>query len=252
MKYSSSLQEIELNSNKEYCEGFVYGKPYTLEWHSTDSKQAFIKNLLRHKEELSQYRKNPITYNINEYGFRTSFDFDDQDSLITLGCSHTFGVGNRLEDIWPVLLAEKLNLKLYNLGVPGAAMSSCFRVLNEWISKISPKMVVVLEPHPSRREFTNNGEITRYLPNDRAYSKIRKYFDDEDDVNTTVIARNAIENICLKNNSKFYYFEHGSELIPGTGLLDRGRDLKHFGLKTHLALAEKMETQINELERSIY
>ena len=245
-KSLNSLQETKLSSSKEYCEGFVYSKPFRLEWHSTDSHQAFIKNQFRNKDKLKDFKKNPVTYNINEYGFRTSFDFDNKDSLIALGCSHTFGVGNRENEIWPTILSDRLKLKLYNLGVPGGAMSSCFRVLEQWIARIKPKMVVILEPHPSRREFTNNGEITRYLPTDPIYPKIRKFFDDDDDVNTTILARNAIENLCSKYNAKFYYFEHGSELVQGKGLLDSGRDLKHFGPKTHLALARKMETIIKQ------
>lgn len=251
--FISSLQEKRLTQNKECCEGVRYSAPSTLHWHGTDTKDLFTKNLKENRDSVRTYLSTPVLYNINEYGFRTVFDFDNSESIITLGCSHTFGVGNRENEIWPYYLSQNLNLKLYNLGVPGGAMSSCFRVLTSWIDKIRPKLVILFEPHSARREFFNNGEIVGMLPSNRRFAKLREFYDDDEDVNNTSIIRNAIENICNKHNSKFFYFEHGFETVPERGIIDRGRDLQHFGPKSHLAMSRRMQMVItNELERNIY
>lgn len=244
--FTSSLQEKRLIANKECCEGVFYSSPLPLQWHGTDTKELFKKNLDENKDKVRNYLSNPISYKINEYGFRTEFNFDDEDSIITLGCSHTFGIGNRENEIWPFYLSTNLNLKLYNLGVPGGAMSSCFRVLSFWIHKIKPKIVVLLEPHPARREFFNNGEIVGILPNNKKFPKLREFYDDEEDMHNSIIVRNAIENLCIKHNSKFVSFESGFESVPDRGIIDRGRDLQHFGPKTHLAMSRRMQMVISK------
>ena len=65
-----------------------------------------------------------ITYNVNPNGYRT-LDFDKIDfsvpRMLVLGDSHSFGISNEQEYIWPEQLAKKLNKQLINLGARGVS-----------------------------------------------------------------------------------------------------------------------------------
>jgi hypothetical protein len=71
-----------------------------------------------------------ITYNFNNQGYRSDFDFelDDASSIVAvLGSSIATGHGLDLEDSFASIVAQKLEKKLWNLG------QGCFRSSNQTI-----------------------------------------------------------------------------------------------------------------------
>ena len=97
-----------------------------------------------------------FTYRVNQNGFRSNsfstFD-ENNNNILTSGCSLTHGVGLPEEYTWGSKLSHKMNnSNLYNLGIPG---SNVFRIVRDILTFINlygkPKYIFVLFPELSRR-----------------------------------------------------------------------------------------------------
>src|SRR6056300_1497585 len=101
-----------------------------------------------------------LSYEVNSHGFRgiEMPTVKKPRSIITLGCSNTFGVGMPIGQIWPTLVGNTLKIRAYNLGVPLGSLDTAFRVLLAWLPKIRPSHVFLLEPPGIRYEtITSHG-----------------------------------------------------------------------------------------------
>ena len=110
-----------------------------------------------------------ITYNVNPNGYRT-LDFDKIDFLVprmlVLGDSHSFGISNEQEYIWPEQLAKKLNKQLINLGARGVSADYLARVAKSAIQEFKPDIIFILWPDWSRFEYEVSGKYFQSLPTD--------------------------------------------------------------------------------------
>jgi len=122
-----------------------HGKSTKLDWVSNDTKEEFEKHLQMYPDSkhLNSYKKNPIEYKLNNYGFRTDDDFYDRDTgTVYLGCSHTFGNGHHLENIWSYKLHQKIGEgKFFNLSCPGTGITSHYYFLKYFSKKLKFKKV---------------------------------------------------------------------------------------------------------------
>ena len=62
-----------------------------------------------------------VKYRINKHGYRGK-NFLENKEILTLGCSHTFGMGIPEDFIWPQVFSNKTNIEFYNLGTPGDSL----------------------------------------------------------------------------------------------------------------------------------
>jgi len=133
-------------------------KNVTVDWYSSDSEKAFNKRLEEtpDDENLLYYKKNPIKYKLNNYGFRTPVDFTQGlTGNLFLGCSHTFGVGHYLENVWSWKVNEAIGGNFLNLSVPGSGISTASRLMHAFKTMLKPKNIFLHHPHPYRYEFFN-------------------------------------------------------------------------------------------------
>ena len=129
-------------------------------WDGTDSEENFKANCKIEKNykklnDLGWLGPNVITYKYNSQGFRDA-EFDQQPAGIALGCSHTMGTGVPVEHAWPSQLQSMLGQKVWNLGIGGAALDTCYRLLEYWIENLNVKFVVCAVPGIARYEVFNN------------------------------------------------------------------------------------------------
>jgi hypothetical protein len=98
-------------------------KPNQTLLFSGSDDERFYKNRKKLGKDW-EYRDKHITYNYNEYGFRTkSFDkIAWQDSVVILGCSHVEGTGLAEEDTIASQLERIIDMPVVNLGLAGAAV----------------------------------------------------------------------------------------------------------------------------------
>lgn len=219
----------------------------TFEWLGTDSEKNFNNNKKEHFDLLEKngWIDKKIIYKFNSHGFRCD-EFTNDPTIMFLGCSMTLGVGMTQEDTWTYQVAQKLNLRLANLGIGGSSCDTAFRLCYEYIDKINPKIVVIRPPQIGRIElFLENDEPEHLGPwiSDGARSHIslesyyKKWIISESNSKYQKLKNLlAIEKLCIDRKIKFYNTENSEteNLVSDNSI---GRDLMHPGIDWHNSLA---------------
>lgn len=222
-----------------------------LQWCDLDSLALWNNNMknadTRRILEVNGWdRADAITYRFNSHGFRCD-EFTDQPGVLTLGCSFTGGVALPEDTIWPSLVAQQLNLKLWNLGVGAASMDSCFRLLNHYITRLNVCMVLILTPSPGRFEmFTPDNKTQWIVPGANTPNDYQKMWYSSDQNSVQNFSKNimAIRYLCHVNRVKLVEKDSFADLMTVPGLsdtvrsVDRGRDLRHSGVLSHKLCAD--------------
>ena len=94
--------------------------PQTLSFSPSDTQELYKKNLETQPSDW-HWRGQSITYSLNSQGFRCrEFNLLEWDSsILTFGCSNTFGVGVDESDTWPHKLGLFLQKPVINLAQGG-------------------------------------------------------------------------------------------------------------------------------------
>ncbi len=219
-------------------------------WNGTDSENNFKKNCAipesrKILEELGWLVPESLTYKFNSEGFRDD-EFDQQPAGLAIGCSHTQGVGIKNEHTWPSQLQSMMGQKIWNLGVGGAALDTCYRLLEYWIKHLNVKFVICVVPGISRYEICTENNWTNFVPT----SEIRPYLEgyhreylmyDQNSIVNRQKNLYAMKYICYLHQVPFYYdllddFEHHSN----------ARDLQHRGGSSYQLIANKFFNSIKE------
>lgn len=85
---------------------------------------------------------------INRFGFRGNETEITEGQILVIGDSFTFGWGLKDDEVWARLLENSLkssglDLKVYNLGVPGTDTSFHLEVAGTYVRQLKPKFVVI-------------------------------------------------------------------------------------------------------------
>jgi hypothetical protein len=208
------------------------------DWLPMDTKELFQKNLKTKKDLLEKYNwiNQTFTYKFNSKGFRCNELEENQDCVIFLGCSFTMGIGLPIETVWPTLVAKKLGLKCYNLGICGGSNDTAFRLGYHYIPKLKPKLVVFLSPVSDRFElFTQTQNVFQYGSwyKDSFYKTWT-----QDDFNGQINKEKnslALHQICKENGIRFLKFD-----CEGFPNIDLARDLMHPGIESNRAFSKQV------------
>ena len=127
-----------------------------------DTEELFNENLKKepNNKTLLYYLDNPIEYRVNDVGFRTDSSFNtDKAGNVFLGCSHTLGIGNHLEDVWSYKLNKVIGGEFFNLGAPGHGILTSLRLLRYWSTKLNIKNIFHYQPIYHRYEFYKPNKV---------------------------------------------------------------------------------------------
>lgn len=215
-----------------------------LDWFQGDSLELFVHNLKTRKSELIKYnwQFTKITYRINSLGFRGE-EFNNSSSAIFLGCSQTFGIGLPVENVWPSIVSNYLNLQCINLAIGAGSNDLAFRMSYYHIPKTKPKIVFMLSPEPSRLEVVDEHDHPHRLnvqSKNMYHNKDWNIFYYDWIMSNTNIFLNreknimSISKICRDNGIKFACLN-----VEDIKNLDLARDLSHFGRLTNQSVAEQ-------------
>jgi hypothetical protein len=228
-----SSKNVPIHNNFNFANRSVYFK-------GTDNKEQWEKNiqnpdLSEHLRNHGWYDEYAITYDFNSHGFRDS-EFNNNTSCIALGCSFTEGIGLSLDQTWPKVLERTIDCKVWNLGVAGCSLSTCFRLLEFYKNLLNIVAVFVLEPPEARLEVLNFDQIYTYSPykNDNDFYKLW-VTDPKNSYYHSIKNIMAMKYLCSEKNIKFYS-------IPFTVLNNHtvlSRDMIHHGPPSH-AFAAKL------------
>lgn len=178
-----------------------------------------------------------ITYSFNSHGFRSP-EFNSAPAVLCLGCSHTMGIGLPIEETWPTILQQRLELPCWNLGLGGAALDTLFRITDYYVNYLNVTAVLCLVPEITRFEFFihNQPEVCNWYPDEKTNDFFKIWI--ADNQNSEINRRKnllAIQKICDTVRVPFLCFADFIDTIPN---LSRARDLMHYGYAAQKAIAE--------------
>lgn len=227
----------------------------TLNYSGGDDREDFVKNLKTQPADWV-YRNLEVTYTYNKNGHRCKDieDIDLDNYLLFTGCSHTEGVGLRLEDTFAYKVSQELNCDYYNLGMAGTGIDILEYNLIAWLSKIKkkPKYLIVQWPdhsrfaslHPGYTNLLQNGTWTDSDPALRFIASAEEsgFFQAR-----KMISHNLVTSIAGSPilEVQFTSLESWSNECVWLKRLDLARDLCHAGIKSNLDITEKIVKHIS-------
>ena len=136
-------------------------------------------------------------YTFNELGFRGDSPKKKGLRVMSVGCSHTEGIGVHNHQTWSHHLSKLLpNGVDLNLGISGRSNDYIARTIMTFTEQMKPGLVLVMYTYPHRREFyRETGEVEPYHPSPWGYfdeekegrmiwaNKIASSNDEEDFIN---------------------------------------------------------------------
>jgi len=131
---------------------------------ANDTRGLETPHIWQTKDSIRQFPRSHLTpnyksgiYQTNEFGLR-KHDTSGNKTLLTVGCSHTFGTGLQTKETWAEQLANKLGYKLINVGTPGASVGVCCTNAVWALDLYKVDMVVWYCSTPDRVEYFRNDD----------------------------------------------------------------------------------------------
>lgn len=234
-------------------DGFLGLRPSCLEFYENnkyaghDSKKLYEDNL-KNKPINWYYRNKPISYLYNNLGHRCkNLDEINLDNYILfIGCSHTEGVGNSIEDTYPYIVSKQLNCDYYNLSVGGTGLDTMMHNLHMWLYKIKQKPKQIVWQWP---------EETRFLSFDGNDIKFHGMWQDEIHVRNFILAGDMVNYFHARIKLAEILLEHIPNLLEIEFFtkknnniffekLDVARDDLHYGYKSNENLANLIVSRL--------
>ncbi len=113
------------------------------------------------------YTNKKIPYIHNEYGYRSDnlSSINNNDYLLSFGCSNTYGQGLFYEDTYSYKISKSLNLKNINLGIPASGLRiqqlNTTLFVNSFAKIRLPKYVIYQYPNDYRVTLTTEDDDGR-------------------------------------------------------------------------------------------
>ena len=199
----------------------------------------------------SNWSKNSFTYKYNSHGFRSrEFDLTNtQPKILTLGCSHTVGVGVPQYENWAEQFGRRYftNHIVWNAGIGGAGADTVARLAINMIPIIKPDIVAILWPSLFRFETYENGAVFN-----GAWTMEEDNLQYEDN---TAYNNQTKNKVILELLQKVYGFKLLSinwddtvNKVYDTVTWTKGRDGAHFGVEWHQQMAYDFYLQYSNPE----
>lgn len=113
---------------------------------------------------LQVYTEDEYMYAVNQYGFRGNDFVLNQPTLMTAGCSHTYGIGVRNSEVWGEQLSKNLGTYLINLGAGGIGCDATALLIKQCFEEgLIPNVLCVLWPNIERKMLI--GDNAKQLDN---------------------------------------------------------------------------------------
>jgi len=120
--------------------------------------------------------KDGCFYTFNELGFRGDSPKKKGIRIMSVGCSHTEGIGVNDRQTWSHYLSRLIpNGVDLNLGMSGRSNDYIARSIVTWTDELKPSLVLIMYTYPHRKEYyRENGDIEPYHPTPWGYFEEEK------------------------------------------------------------------------------
>lgn len=200
-----------------------------------------------------------IDYRINKQGFRCNH-FSDEEGILFLGCSYTFGVGLHEHQTWAYKVAEKYNTNCWNLGIPGHGIDIHSYFVNCHLKEELPNVraICILQTPPDRisllqdrgDEICLQDYFTILQANeDKAHTIMYKDFTQSLELTYQMNYyknKTSIENYCKLHNIPFVYIDQKSALLDFSMKPSVARDCQHHGESENIHIASKVIERLDK------
>ena len=234
--------------------GEDYIKNGVLKWLPSDTEEALFERLKKDPKNASllYYLENPITYKLNNYGFRTPVNFTDGiEGNVFLGCSHTIGIGHYLESTWSWKLNEYIGGNFLNLSVAGTGIGTGFRLLHGLKEMIRPKNVFLYYPHVHRFEYYH-ARYKKWQTVSAPHNPSMKFMYESNNIEMYYYLHyNAIKNLCKEFDVPLYTINELFSLFNQTSTLPRIARDNHLSPSTHINIFERFK-EVYDNKTEIY
>ena len=179
-------------------------------------------------------------YSFNSLGYRSDIEFTQQnDVIILLGNTLTFGLGVEKSNTFAGYLARELPCPVYNLswGCYAHTISEQLKFLKEILSVITPKHVI-LQVNNLNRIRQANGTINFNNPPDQIYQEYIKFIDELKQILTLPHSLLHWDNEQYQIDSADYLIYNKYHIDDCNVVTPLGE--KIFGPKTHKLIATKI------------
>jgi hypothetical protein len=115
---------------------------------------------------LGSDKSEKCKYSYNELGFRGDSPTKNGFKIMSIGCSHTQGVGVNDNETWPRQFTNLIpNGVDLNFGCGARSNDYISRCLLSYYDAIKPDLVLIMYTNPARREiYTKDGGIEPFMP----------------------------------------------------------------------------------------
>ena len=233
-----------------------------------------------------------LRYRYNKFGYRRCTADEvvhKENSILTLGCSDTFGAGNFEDKVWPYLVSKSLNKPVLNGGIPGGSLSEAYKVLAYELPNMKIDTVMLLIPERARELYYYWSEDYNYVRKTtltpailNVYDKdpdsidirrkelienYRNYFLTEESMALSFKRNiNAIQYLCESNNINLifmpnpnyygYEYEEYCSLTLGKKFkmkknYSKSRDYLHYDEEFHKDIASYFIQRYRQINKSI-
>ena len=176
---------------------------------------------------------------------------DWTNSVLVLGCSHTWGTGLDLHQTYCYQLEKLLKRPVINLGMPGTGIDyTVNNLLRLNVSVLQPFKVIVQYSDSSRFFYWHDfNKITNYTP-ETVPSDIGRYLMSKPhSLQTARFYQQVIHTLCPDAIEFTFTIDDSIELdipqAPVDEYCDRARDGDHFGPQTNIAIAQWLSRLIH-------
>lgn len=265
-KYLLSQSIVGLNATKNSADKVRFTTPY--------EKEVSMKAI---KEKTTNLKADDVSYKISELGFRLENPLDFISKGVgVFGCSITYGIGVPAEKTFCGQLQQKINLPVYNFGIPGAGIQKITKAFIALNNQFKLETAIFIMPSMHRFEYMGIEEFNEifsesYVPNYQPINPNRKavydlvysnydsiHFLDEFVRNMALIKANAkihgtevhfltwdseLKNLAaeykIKDLTKYktVRFPDIAEKVQGVEVKDLARDGLHPGVRSHSSIA---------------
>lgn len=160
------VKDLKLTNNESQ---FFIDKQFLLKIINNERQLLHKRHMLFHEKDIFE-----IEYNINEYGFRTTFN---NQKIMALGCSHTAGIGLPEKYRWSNVLSEKIGRDIVNLAFPGDSAITQIRNAFWYFKNFgNPKIIFAIFPilrMPFPMVPEKNISLRKYVPDEKSVENFK-------------------------------------------------------------------------------
>lgn len=120
---------------------------------NTDGKESDYRN----KNIKKYWETKDISYNLNDFYFRTKHNFQglkDNEFILVSGCSHSFGLGITENSRYSNIIEDELKTPVIDLSVLASDINLIILNITCFLKSFArPKLLIIQIPEPSRFSY---------------------------------------------------------------------------------------------------